>query len=528
MTLDVVTAGKSQRSGLRRHHGEVPVTCKKGSLRTESGIKMGDPRSSIQSQAASRPEQMEGEQPNEATTPEAENEHLRRAITLLVAENKKQVVGLAGIRGLVRQLHHKRTECESLTARCERLEGSLARAENRIAQLSHMAAKNGEPSQGAIVVPGVSKKILENLTRENTKLRQALNHVSDGRPCGVDLAVQNLELHHIIITLRSERDAMREETNDLKSLLATIREGNTEAVDVKAARLIEQITRLKMHLDAKQAFCEDVVSENEALKEELQSQEGEKIVDVRRMKGAIKDVAQTLPMIREIMEQTWDGEDDNETLREEDAAKLAAELETGADDLRRRVGDETEKLTNELRETRESRDHLEDELQKAKDAAEESAAQVDTLRQQLADLHESTETVNRDHNELEGKLKELQNEHQLMQMALVTYETDFKKERTEKCRAERDRDDLQKDRGRVKAEYERLKNDYLAFRQCVQQMHASPSTPSYPTRRQGSELPGVNAPPMRSVQKSNELQCPVCKRMFPCNWLEDHMRDCNE
>ena len=299
---------------------------------------MGYPRSSIQSQAASRPEQMEGEQPKEATTPETENKHLRRAITLLVAENKKQAVGLAGIRGLVRQLHHKRTECKSLTARYERLEGSLARAENRIVQLSHMAAKNGEPSQGAIVVPGVSKKILENLTRENTKLRQALNHVSDGRPSGVDLAMQNLELHHIIITLRSERDAMREETNGLKSL----REGNTEAVDVKTARPIEQVARLKMHLYAKQAFCEDVVSENEALKEELQSQEGEKIVDVRRMKGAIKDVAQTLPVIREIMEQTWDGEDDNKTLREEDAAKLAAELETGVDDLHRRFGDETE------------------------------------------------------------------------------------------------------------------------------------------------------------------------------------------
>ena len=47
--------------------------------------------------------------------------------------------------------------------------------------------------QGAIVTPGVSKKLLEALTRENTKLRQALDHITNRGPGGVDLAVVSIE-----------------------------------------------------------------------------------------------------------------------------------------------------------------------------------------------------------------------------------------------------------------------------------------------------------------------------------------------
>ena len=190
-----------------------------------------------------------------------------------------------------------------------------------------------------------------------------------------------------------------------------------------------------------------------------------------------------------------------------------------ADDLHRRLLEETEKLTKELRETQESRDHLRDELQKAKDVDEENLAEINNLRQQLGDLQknaENAETVPRDHNNLQVRFEELQNEHQLMQMTLVSYEEDFKTEREEKCKVERDRQKIQNELDSISSEYERLQKNHLAFKECVRQMHASPSTSSWPTR--------VDVPP--PVPKSNELQCPGCHKMFPCNWLEDHMRDC--
>ena len=144
----------------------------------------------------------------------------------------------------MRQLGQKRKESDFLTERSKCLEGSLTRAENRIAQLNRMVAKNGEPSKGAMVVPSVSKKVLESLARENTKLQQALNHLSNGAPNGVELAVANCELHEIIMKLREERDATKEEVREFKRLLGDIQDENTEALKDQAAQLIEEITKL--------------------------------------------------------------------------------------------------------------------------------------------------------------------------------------------------------------------------------------------------------------------------------------------
>ena len=233
------------------------------------------------------------------------------------------------------------------------------------------------------------------------------------------------------------------------------------------------------------------------------------------MTALIEDAAKMQPAIREIMNQTWDGngDDDNDTLQEEDVERLAVELVSvgvaQADELHQRLLKETEKLTKELRETQESRDHLRDELQKAKDVDEENLAEINNLRQQLADLQKNAENA-------EVRFEELQNEHQLMQMTLVSYEEDFKTEREEKCKVERDREKIQNELDSISSEYERLQKNHLAFKECVRQMHASPSTSRCPTR--------VDVPP--PVPKSNELQCPGCHKMFPCNWLEDHMRDC--
>ena len=195
-----------------------------------------------------------------APTTKNEVESLRRAMLALVTENKRKTVQLSGIKGLVRQLGQKRKENDFLTERCKRLDGSLTRAENRIAQLNRMVAKNGEPSEGAMVVPGVSKNVLESLARENTRLQQALNHLSNGAPNGVELVVANCEFHEIIMKLREERDATKEEVREFKRLLGDIQDENTEALKDQAAQLIEEVTKLKRHLDTKQTLCELIVS----------------------------------------------------------------------------------------------------------------------------------------------------------------------------------------------------------------------------------------------------------------------------
>ena len=125
----------------------------------------------------------------------AENDRLRHTLLIVVSERKKMASQITGVQNLGVQLQKKDQELRTLSEKNERLESSLARAENRITQLSHLAGNNGQTvaGQGAIVTPGVSKKLLEALTRENTKLRQALDHLTNRGPGGVELAVVSVE-----------------------------------------------------------------------------------------------------------------------------------------------------------------------------------------------------------------------------------------------------------------------------------------------------------------------------------------------
>ena len=120
----------------------------------------------------------------------AENQRLRQTLFVMVTDRKKMASKLTGVQNLGLQLQKKEQEIKTLREKNERLEGSLARAENRITQLS-LQLGNGlqSASQGAIVTPGVSKKVLEALTRDNTRLKQALEHLTNKGPAGVDLAV---------------------------------------------------------------------------------------------------------------------------------------------------------------------------------------------------------------------------------------------------------------------------------------------------------------------------------------------------
>ncbi len=123
----------------------------------------------------------------------AENQRLRQALFVMVTDRKKMTskqTKLTGVQNLGLQLQKKEQENKTLLEKNERLEGSLARAENRITQLSlQLGNRQQSGGQGAIVTPGVSKKVLEALTRDDTKLKQALDHLTNKGPAGVDLAV---------------------------------------------------------------------------------------------------------------------------------------------------------------------------------------------------------------------------------------------------------------------------------------------------------------------------------------------------
>lgn len=413
-------------------------------------------------------------------TLQAEMQGLRETLAMLLEEKKKMAKRLDGLKHLANQLHQKEEESKKLTEKNERLEGSLARAENRISQLS-LLARNGDgkatASGGAIVTPGVSKKVLEAMTRENTTLKQAFDHASRNGLHGADLIVENRHLHGIIARLRDERDGKQKQVDEMKTSLAAIEDPNTEALREQVARLTEQARKAERNLNIKQVFCETIVTENETLKKKLETLQDENIVTMREMKKTIGDAAQKQSDLREMLDRAWDEE-----------AKKTQELEG-----------EIEKLVAELRDAKQDRDRL---------------------RDQLDELQKSVDTVTREREDLAVRFKEVKIEHGLMQAALRGYEDDFKKEREEKRKVLRDRDKLREERNR-------LQTDHRTLRQKIGNIHSPSNKDDEPEDPFADEAPNPN-PRILPGSRWELLECPDCNKKFPLFLYEDHVRSCSE
>ena len=538
---------------------------------------------------------------------------LRCTLTELLREKSQWSTRLVGIQNLARQLQDKKAEVNSVTEKLERTQETLSRAENRITQLSLILEKNGVSSQGAIVTPGVSKKILEALTRENAKLRSNLERFSNEHGNGVDLAAENAELHEIIMKLRGERNDGKREVKELKRLLTAIQDGDTDALKEQNSRLTREVTKLQRQLEAKQVFCELIVSENESMKEKLHSDKGEKVVNVGRLKEVIGSVAEAHADVGDILKCVWDDagaagrderdarhEDARETVEDGQVAEGMAQLEDakrktnrlGKESVKQSaLEDKTEMLRNKLTEMEEEQDLLRGELEKAMTESKENAKLVEGLRKKLSTLQEDifqttrqrddfeaqlkevqdelqqTQLVltsyvkkereaagdpeamkrvvecerekvaklqmdilqtTKQRDEFQAKLQEVQDELQLAQMALKSYEDDFKKERQEKLKTAGDLEATKKANRRLAGDCERFQKNYLDLTHRIHQGYSSTTTRAGAFRPRTECRQSIQASPSKPrVPASNELQCPNCQGLFPSHLLDDHMRACS-
>ena len=538
---------------------------------------------------------------------------LRCTLTELLREKSQWSTRLVGIQNLARQLQDKKAEVNSVTEKLERTQETLSRAENRITQLSLILEKNGVSSQGAIVTPGVSKKILEALTRENAKLRSNLERFSNEHGNGVDLAAENAELHEIIMKLRGERNDGKREVKELKRLLTAIQDGDTDALKEQNSRLTREVTKLQRQLEAKQVFCELIVLENESMKEKLHSDKGEKVVNVGRLKEVIGSVAEAHADVGDILKCVWDDagaagrderdarhEDARETVEDGQVAEGMAQLEDakrktnrlGKESVKQSaLEDKTEMLRNKLTEMEEEQDLLRGELEKAMTESKENAKLVEGLRKKLSTLQEDifqttrqrddfeaqlkevqdelqqTQLVltsyvkkereaagdpeamkrvvecerekvaklqmdilqtTKQRDEFQAKLQEVQDELQLAQMALKSYEDDFKKERQEKLKTAGDLEATKKANRRLAGDCERFQKNYLDLTHRIHQGYSSTTTRAGAFRPRTECRQSIQASPSKPrVPASNELQCPNCQGLFPSHLLDDHMRACS-
>ena len=119
---------------------------------------------------------------------------------------------------------------------------------------------------------------------------------------------ENRDLHEIIMTLRDERDMKGNELKELKITLDAIQGQNLEGLKNQVLRLTTLVTKLERNLNAKQVFCETVVTENDTLKNELQSLKDDRILQLREMKKELGQHTRS-PEVQRILNRAYDSED---------------------------------------------------------------------------------------------------------------------------------------------------------------------------------------------------------------------------
>ena len=445
---------------------------------------------------------------------------------------------------LVRQLTEANQARDSLEAKWQRAEESLARANHRIAQLS---SSTGD--KGSTVVPGVSRKVLESLTKENTKLKKALEHVTKHKK-GPDLAVENKDLHEIIVTLRDERD---EKVKDIKQLvvsLTAIQEQDESSLSSQVARLTLKVHTLERNLRVKDVLVENLMERNEAAMKILKQPTGEKAVKVGDSRNEVESSAEEREVFGDLVtEASDDDRRDEEIERKMKEAEAEAEREwilcqgrdaivnergamvrkkmevkAGAmvdhdeDEIDQALEAKIDKLTEELEKEKRERERLQEELKRSAPSPPED------VPQQLNELQEALGAMKKERDEL-------QTESELMKGQIASYEDDFKMERREKEKALNDRRKLEAERDRCIEIHNRLKMDYTNFKQKVRDEFGQPRRGYMPLSEPccGPKPDAAQARPLQPAVRTmpvGELSCPGCKKTFPHNILDDHMRSC--
>ena len=111
------------------------------------------------------------------------------------------------------------------------------------------------------------------------------------------------------MSLREDRDQKLHEVDELKKALGAVQRENIDALKTQVLSLTSNVTKLERNLNAKQVFCESVVTENERLKEMMDMVKNEKITEVSTLKRALGELTRTQSDIKDIMSGVDSGDD---------------------------------------------------------------------------------------------------------------------------------------------------------------------------------------------------------------------------
>ena len=116
----------------------------------------------------------------------------------------------------------------------------------------------------------------------------------------------------------SQKNQLRQKYNEieeLKAALVATQEHDTETLQKQVNRLSVQESKLERQLSAKQAFCETLVTENERLKELVQTVQNERVTEVSSLKKQLGKIMQMSPELKKILDQVACDDEDGSEVR---------------------------------------------------------------------------------------------------------------------------------------------------------------------------------------------------------------------
>ncbi|XP_078588552.1 uncharacterized protein LOC144869292 isoform X1 [Branchiostoma floridae x Branchiostoma japonicum] len=191
-------------------------------------------------------------------------EAVSQMLVALSEENKSLKIRLNGVQTLQTLLSEAREEIAG--------KHQLIRdMETRIADLQAMIAKLGGNSgdksilQGAIVVPGVSKELVDNLIRENAKLKQMLRGSRENSGLVDDKTDTEKQLQMCQEQYHRDMAAKDHEIKKLQELLAA----SDNDKDVEIARLQKALKEARNVDHTRDVLCQSLTEETQTLKTRL-------------------------------------------------------------------------------------------------------------------------------------------------------------------------------------------------------------------------------------------------------------------
>ncbi|XP_069139944.1 uncharacterized protein [Argopecten irradians] len=190
-------------------------------------------------------------------------DHMKMLVRQYSQELQSYKIRKEGVETISKLLQEARQEIAVLQKKCKTQDTAIRNLQSRLT--SNGLSGNITMEEGDIFVPGISNQLLDNLTRENTRLRALLRGASVN-PEEVSVLQQTLKGKDETITEQNRTcDQLQMRVNELEQLM-----GSSENVkDQTISTLQNTVHKMKAEFQTRDVLCHSLAEETTNLRQQL-------------------------------------------------------------------------------------------------------------------------------------------------------------------------------------------------------------------------------------------------------------------